>query len=67
APSQIMDVLRKNNITHVLIGLSENDPDRLPDYLDRTANFAKLLGSLVETRHLKKIWEAEGFGLYGVD
>ena len=67
APSQIMDVLKKSNVTHVLIGLSENDPDRLPEYLDRTANFAKLLGSLIETNQLKKIWEAEGFGLYGVD
>lgn len=67
APSQIMGVFRKNKITHVLIGLSEIDPDRLPEYLDRTANFAKMLGSLVDSRELKKIWEYEGFGIYAVE
>jgi len=66
-PSRIMDILKKNKITHVLIGLSETDPDRLPEYLDRTASFAKMLGSLIENRQLKKIWEDEGFGIYGVD
>lgn len=64
--SQIMDVFKREKITHVLIGLSDIDPDRLPEYLDRTAGFAKLLGSLVENKQLKKIWEDEGFGIYEV-
>ena len=66
APSQIMDILKKNKITHVLIGLSENDPDRLPEYLDRTASFTKMLGSLIETKQLEKLWENDGCGLYRV-
>jgi hypothetical protein len=66
-PSQIMAILKQNKITHVLIGLSESDPDRLSEYLDRTASFAKMLGSLIETMRLKKIWEDEGFGVYEVE
>jgi hypothetical protein len=64
--SQIMEILKNNKITHLLIGLSENDPDRLPEYLDRTANFAELLGSLIAAGRLKKIWDGEGFGIYEV-
>jgi hypothetical protein len=66
APAQILDILKKNKITHVLIGLSQIDPDRLPKYLDRTASFTKMLGVLIEDKHLKKIWEDEGFGIYEV-
>jgi hypothetical protein len=66
SPSQIIDILKKNEITHLLVGLSEIDPDRLSEYLDRTADFAKLLGSLVDNKQLKKIWEDEGFGIYEV-
>ncbi|MEI6421420.1 MAG: hypothetical protein WCP55_04325, partial [Lentisphaerota bacterium] len=66
APSNIMDILKKNKISHLLIGLSEIDPDRLPEYLDRTASFTKMLGQLIESKHLKKIWEYEGFGIYEV-
>lgn len=65
--SHIMDVFKREKITHVLIGLSDIDPDRLPEYLDRTAGFAKMLGSLVENKQLKKIWEDEGFGIYEVN
>jgi hypothetical protein len=67
APSQIMDILKKEKITHLLIGLSENDPDRLPEYLDRTASFANMLGSLIETKQLGKIWVDEGVGLYVIE
>ncbi len=66
-PSQIIDILKKHRITHVLIGLSEIDPDRLPEYLDRTANFTKLIGVLIDKKQLKKLWEDEGFGIYEVN
>ena len=52
---EIASILKKNKITHVLIGLSEIDPDRLPEYLDRTASFAKMLGLLIENKQLRKI------------
>lgn len=67
APSQIMNILKKNGITHVLIGLSEIDPDRLPEYLVRSVSFSKQLGALIENKQLKKIWEDEGFGIYEID
>jgi hypothetical protein len=66
-PSNIMDILRKNKISHLLIGLSEIDPDRLPEYLDRTASFTKMLGLLIDNKKLKKIWDYEGFGIYEVE
>ncbi len=66
APSRIMDVLNKNKITHILIGLSENDPDRLPEYLSRTASFANMLGELAVSGRLRKIWEDDGFAIYEV-
>jgi len=64
--SQIMDVLNKNKITHLLIGLSENDPDRLSEYLSRTASFANMLGELAVSGRLRKIWEDDGFAIYEV-
>ena len=66
-PSQIISVFKENRISHVLIGLSENDPDRIQEYLDRTASFANMLGLLIENKNLKKIWEDEGFGIYEID
>ncbi len=64
--SQIMKVLRENKITHVLVGLSENDPDRLPQYLERTRNFAESIGSLSSDGNLRKIWDYEYFQIYEV-
>ncbi|HCE43717.1 MAG TPA: hypothetical protein DET40_09220 [Lentisphaeria bacterium] len=66
APSRIMEILHENKITHLLVGLSENDPDRLPEYLERTANFANMIGELADSGCLKKIWEDEGFAIYEV-
>ncbi|OGV40493.1 MAG: hypothetical protein A2X48_02935 [Lentisphaerae bacterium GWF2_49_21] len=64
--ADILETLRRNNISHLLIGLSENDPDRIAAYVDRSANFAKLLGLLIQDGKLKTIWQDEGFGVYEV-
>ncbi len=64
--TDLLKTLRDNQISHLLIGLSENDPDRIASYVDRSANFAKLLGSLIQEGKLKTVWQDEGFGIYEV-
>ncbi len=60
----IVKILEDEKITHILIGLSSQDPDRLADYLDRSAKIAKILGELEDNGTIKKIWEDEGFALF---
>jgi hypothetical protein len=66
SPEQIMAKLKEEKITHLLIGLNMRNPDRIPDYLERVTPFAEKLGSLIEQKRLKKLWEKDGFALYSV-
>ncbi len=63
----IADVIIRERITHLLVGLSPSDPDRIPEYLDRSAKFANALGELADEGFLSKIWEDEGYAVFRIN
>lgn len=66
-PDEILETLKDAGITHVLLGLSLNDPDRLPSYLDRCEKFGAMIGELRDEKKLVPIWEGEGFTVFKVE
>jgi len=63
----VINLMREQKISHVLVGLSLHDPDRLPKYLDRSEKIAKLIGSMYEKGLLIRIWDEEGFAIFRVE
>lgn len=57
----ILSVLKQNKITHILVGLSLSDPDRLPEYIDRSAPFMRVFGKLRESGNLKPLFETNNY------
>ena len=60
----ILKVLERNNITHVLVGLSPKDPDRMKEYLERSVGFSAALGRLKDNGKLKLLWEDFGYAIF---
>lgn len=61
---KILEVLRKNEITHILVGLSLRDPDRMKGYLDRSVGFSAALGRLKDNGKLKLLWEDSDYIIF---
>jgi hypothetical protein len=62
----MLAVMQDAGITHVLVGLSPNDPDRLPEYLDRCGNLTHCLAQLAATREITPVCQFEDYALYSV-
>lgn len=62
----IWEVLRREKITDLIVGISSYDPDRLPQYLNRSAKIAELIGLLIDKGYISKIWEDEGFAIFKI-
>lgn len=58
--------LQRLGVTHVLMGLSNQDPDRVPTYLDRCRGFAAGLGQLVAAGTLRPVWQCPDYQLLEV-
>lgn len=65
-PAEIIAACRQAGCSHLLVGLSLVDPDRLPAYLDRCVPLAMTVSQLVNTGALEPLGQSTGFILYAV-
>ena len=61
---KILEILGNNNITHILVGLSLRDPDRMKEYLKRSVGFSAAIGRLAEQGKIKPIWDDSGYAIF---
>lgn len=55
--AELLATLQREGFTHVLVGYNPNDPDRMDEYLARTATFQQQLVAL-RGRGLEILWES---------
>jgi hypothetical protein len=65
-PAKLLAAIHASGATHVLLGLANQDPDRLPEYLDRCLPLATALARLANDNALLPIGQSDGFILYVV-
>lgn len=64
--AELLTAIHASGATHVLFGLANQDPDRLPEYLDRCLPLAAALARLANDNALLPIGQSDGFILYAV-
>ncbi len=65
-PAELLAAIHASGATHVLLGLANQDPDRLPEYLDRCLPLATGIARLADDNVLLPIGQSDGFILYAV-
>ncbi len=60
-PGRAYEAIAGSGATHVLLGLSDSDPDRLPEYLDRSRELCAAIASLRDLGRLATLWEGGGY------
>lgn len=60
-----LEVLHRENITHILVGWNVADPDRTPHYVERCQSFWQKCKEL-EPTHFQPIWHSRSHILYAV-
>ncbi len=60
----VIDELRECGTDFLLVGLSAEDPDRIPGLLDCSLPLARSINRLQQKKALKLLWSDDGYALY---
>jgi hypothetical protein len=61
SPERIMEVLRRERITHVVMTKVPAGPDQVPGWIDRLEPFLRGFGQCVQSGELHVVWQSERY------
>ncbi len=65
-PDRVLEVLERNQITHLVVAKSAVGPDRAPEWWDRMSPLLRSIDECERQGRLRVVWESEQHVLFGV-